>query len=234
MAINYFRENRKNVQKALYSSGFVKQIASSYCVQETQLKAGSKKLREVKLLNIPSSAWVLNLETETNSPFAIAGKVPEVAILFYTDNALYILMVEIKAQLNYKRTTDSQEKLENAIRKLAVLFPIHIYDSDFDGIEHRYFGIIAYNDSSDLEGTLRTDNTKSRKSRICAVFETENQRDMIKLDDDDFGRYKMDLAFCQNPNIVDSPESMEIDLASFFESYPDFATITNPKTCPKI
>jgi hypothetical protein len=236
MAANYFRKNRKNVQKALYSSGFVKTITDKeYTIEEAKLKNVSGKLRKVKLINLPSNAWVINLEIKDNSPFAILGKKPEVAILFYTDNALYILMIEIKAQLKYSETVDSQEKLTNAIRKLAVLFPIHIYDSNFDNIEHQYFGIIAYNYSSHLEGTLRENNTKSKKSPICTVFETETKRDTINLNDDDLGLYKMDVAFCQNPNIADSPEYMEIDLASFFATYPDFiATTTNAKSCPKI
>jgi hypothetical protein len=236
MAINHFHNNRKQVQKALYSSGFIKVIEDTeYIVEEHQLKVGSNKLREVKFLNLPKNAWALDLELKAQSPFSIAGKVPEKAIAFYTEDALYIIMVELKAQLNYKKTKESQEKFQNGIRKIATLLPIHIYDNDFDNIEHRYLGIIAYNESSHLEGTLRSDNTKASKTPIFTAFTASNNRATINLDDDNLGRYKVDVSFCQNTDIINSPEYMEIDLVQFFSADASFLTlITNNKNCPKV
>lgn len=236
MAINHFHNNRKRVQKALYSSGFIKVIEDTeYIVEEHQLKAGSKKLREVKFLNLPKNTWVLDLELKAQSPFSIEGKVPEKAFIFYTEAALYIIMVELKAHLDYKKTKKSQEKFENAIRKIATLLPIHIYDSSFDNIEHHYFGIIAYNESSHLEGMLRSDDTKASRTPIFTAFTAEGKRSTINLDDADLGRYKVEVSFCQNKNIMNSPEYMEIDLTQFFSEDISFSNlITNSKTCPKI
>lgn len=236
MAINHFHNNRKQVQKALYSSGFIKVIEDTeYIVEEHQLKAGCNKLRETKFLNLPKNTWVLDLELKAQSPFSVEGRVAEKAFAFYTEDALYIVMVELKAQLNYKKTKEIQEKFQNGIRKMATLLPIHIYDSDFDNIEHRYLGIIAYNESSDLEGTLRSDDTKASKTPIFTAFTAEDKRAIINLDDDDLGRYKVDVSFCQNTDITTSPEYMEIDLAQFFSEDASFLRlISNNKNCPKI
>lgn len=236
MAINHFHNNRKQVQKALYSSGFIKVIEDTeYIVEEGKANAGDGKLREVKFLNLPKNTWVLDLELKAQSPFSIEGKVPEKAIAFYTANALYIIMVELKNKLGYTKTKDIQEKFQNGIRKIATLLPIHIYGNDFDNIEHSYLGIIAYNELSDLEGILRSDDTKASKTPIFTAFTALNKRAMINIDDDNLGRYKVDVSFCQNTNSTNSPEYMEIDVAQFFSADASFLTlIANNKNCPKV
>ena len=223
---NHFHENRKRIQEALYESDFVEVLQDSeYVILEEKNAKGAGLLRELKILSIPHetetshyNAWAIDLESNKSvfsAPSFRGFKTVERAIIFYTTCSMYVLMVEMKNSLQpfgESGIESIEQKFRATISRLSVLLPIHIYGSDFEDVDIKYIGIIAYNEDK-VTSELGRDEVLARKN-ICKTLVGSNK--CLSIEDDFKYLHQVDIHFCQNPDTTTSLEYFEIDLANLF------------------
>jgi len=240
---NHFLENRRRIQKALYTLGFVERIdTTEYCILEEKNNAKGQ-LRELVIQNIPfesnnsyNNAWAVNLEKD-NIPFAAppSYRSAEKAIIFYTLSSFVVLIIEMKNTLKpYKGgLSEIQEKFKATISRLSLFLPIHIYQDDkYDNIEIKFIGIIAYNNDA-VSSLLNRESDKELRQKDISKILLDEKREMFISDD--FGHeHRVAIHFCQNTHPQE--ESMHIDLEQIFiDDNWDFPLASNSSlNCPTI
>ncbi|MDX2303958.1 MAG: hypothetical protein NW226_14220 [Microscillaceae bacterium] len=225
--INFFRENRERVQIALYDSGFLKIIEKTDLpLQIEEQKAKEGQLKYVLLDNIPASdnirpqAWVINMEMDKtifSSPLGF--KTVEKAIVFFTCENLYILMVEMKTTLIPYGESGAEailKKLKDSISRISVLLTTQIFDYEFNNVKIKYFGLICFNNENwTSQGNQDPQFAKNEVYRVFKKLQPD-----LKINDSLGGDHKVQLFFQKNTS--SNPESMTVDLAEIFVNDDEF------------
>ena len=224
---NHFRENRQNIQKALFESGFVKIIQKTHlplCIEESKTESG--KLQRLWIDNIPASdlirpqAWLINMELD-KSPFSSPPhfKTVEKAIMFFTCESLYILMIEMKTTLKPDKqggTIMIREKFEDSATRIALLLTTYVFGSIYNNIRIKYFGIICYNKETWTKEALQ--DPDFAKDDLYKQFKGSNSN--FFLMDKFKEEHKVNIFFSQNNS--SNPEEMQLDLAALFTNDYEF------------
>lgn len=223
--INYFRKNRQAVQNSVEDLGFIVPLTTAdlpFPIIEGKAEAG--KLKTVYFKNIPAQkdtirpqSWVIHLENKTPllgaPPYT---KTTEKAILFFSCNSLYILMIEMKNSIKLHgggSLDDIQEKLEHTIGRISLLLPLYIFDYPFNNLEIKYTGIIYYNHDN-----VSTIVDETRKNEMYKTLKGEENR--IYLDNGLGGRYRVPIHFIKNQS--GNQEEFTVDLNDLFIDDYDF------------
>lgn len=228
--INHFRKNRQAVQNSVEDLGFIMPLtAADLPLSIIEDKAEAGKLKTVYFENIPvqkdtirPQSWVVDLETK----LPLLGAPPltrttEKAILFFSCNNLYVLMVEMKNSIKLHGGSGLnaiQEKLEHTIGRISLLLPLYIFNYMFNDIEIKYIGVICYN--HDSVDKIENEAKKSELYKILKGELLKNKQKRIYLETILGGTYHVPIHFVKNKS--GNMEEFTIDLEDVFMDDSDF------------
>lgn len=222
-----FRNNKVNVQRYLFKSRFIEEFSNStgiYTIIEEKNTGKPGLLQQVDIINIPKKQqqnipdfWCINLEQKENiftNPEGV--KTPEVALLFFTCERLWVLLVELKNSLRpYAKggIDDIQRKMKDAISRLAILFPIFNF---VPNLEITFKSIIIYN-----QDNLSGHDANDPQLRSDPMFQVFSQREGSLFVRDKLGvEHGIELFFNQTETI--NTEQYTLDLEEMFYSDDEF------------
>lgn len=241
---NYFRENRKAVQKGIVKSRFLQPLTED----DLPLRITEDKailLKEVIIENVPADSdgirpksWLLDLEMD-KPVFGTPQhtKTTESALILLGSDAFYVFMVELKSSLQpYKdgknKKDDTLEgiksKFEHTIGRISMLLPIYILGSEFNDLPILYKGIVCYNNDKVIISKSKEDQN-FEKSLMFQAFNTK--KTMLSLNDVFDRTHEVEVFFFKNPD--NSETSFTLNFDDFFlEEWEAQAAVAGELTCP--
>jgi hypothetical protein len=216
-----FKDNRKKVQKALFSTGFWKKLQDDTLILEE--KKENAELKKIEITNIPLAKdidMVYLIDLELNVPIlgrTEKAKTMEKALLLITDPMVYIFMFELKSSLQADDENDISaihNKLKDTIARMSVLLTTFVFGDNFKETFIQYKGIVFYNRHNNLinEATLSL-----KRKELYKVF--EGPKRSIKIEHDISGIHEVEVYFCKNPIYSVSPNTFSIDFSTFIEEW---------------
>ena len=204
--MNYFNQNRKNVQALLYDERFIVPLSNSLILEETNKNA---ELKNVEIFNIPTAkhsvSWAINLEQKKKIYTSPEGfKTTETALIVLINKRLHCFMFELKS--NKLDLIQIEQKFNDTAQRIAFLLPIYNFSNPiFDNVQLFFKGIVFYNqDNVDII------NDELKKTTFYKILKGEEQIKRVNCDNSILGNYKMDIDFIKNPNLNKNRNAFKI------------------------
>ncbi len=243
---NYFRENRKAVQKGIVNSKFLKPLTEDDLpLRIVEQKAAA--LKEVVIENVPADSdgirpksWLLNLEMD-KPVFGTPQhtKTTESALIVLGSDAFYVFMIELKSSLQpYKDAANKKDdtlesikiKFEHTIGRISMLLPIYILGSEFNDLPILYKGIVCYNN----DNVIVTKSKEDRNFEKSLMFQAFNTKQTTLSLNDVFNRtHEVEVFFFKNPDSQSSSFTLNFE-DFFFKEWEAQAAAAGELTCPNL
>ena len=220
---NYFQENRKKVQQAIFREGFILPILSDTLVIKEDGK--NALLKEVEICDIPFDidrpvSWLMDMEFSSKGLFSNPQgvKTSEKVLLVMTKQQLLVCMIEMKSTIqDWESNSRSlsaiiDQKFRDTIDRVCIYLPINIHDASYDNIKLAFTGVVCYNHDK-----VSQIPTNLRHKKIHQQFKSNQKYGQTRVDTKVHGSIALKLHFFKNP--VGSNSRFSI---SFSEIFPDF------------
>jgi hypothetical protein len=216
-----FKDNRRKVQKALFSTGLWKKLQDDTLILEEK-KEGAE-LKKIEITNIPLDKdidMVYLIDLELDVPIlgrSEKAKKTEKALLLITDLMVYIFMFELKSSLQADDENDISgihKKFKDTIARMSVFLTTFVFGDNFKETEIQYKGIVFYNHDNNL---INEASSILKRKELYKVFDGKKHR--IKIEHDISGIHEVEVYFCKNPTYSVSPNVFSIDFSTFIEEW---------------
>lgn len=216
--MNYFNQNRKNVQALLYRHGFIVPIDDNLILTETKKDS---ELKSVEIFDIPTTefpiSWAIDLEPkekkgeEKKIYSAPPGfKTTETALIVLINKRFHCFMFELKS--NKFDLNEIQQKFNDTAQRIAFLLPIYNFNNAvFDNVQLYFKGIVFYN-----QDNVDTITDELKKTIFYKILKGEEQTKRISSENPILGNYKMDIDFIKNPNLNKNRNAFKIPFKQIY------------------
>lgn len=172
--------------------------------------ATNSDLKKIIVENIPkANVWIFYNELDRSS-----GKKVEKSILFYHDNKLYVVMIEMKETITARNFQKVKKKCEDSLCTIS----IHIAaNPDFDQFKETILfpiGVCCYNkeDCDEINEYNKTDGNLSTSTIFKQNYVDKQLREFyIQIQPVLLDIYRIPVIFFQNPNQEPLTNSFIID-----------------------
>ena len=214
--MNYFNQNRKNVQALLYDEQFIVPLSNSLILEETNKNA---ELKSVEICDIPTIehtiSWAIALEPEKGSKRKIyhspdGFKTTETALILLVNKRFHCFMFELKS--NKFDLNQIEQKFNDTAQRIAFLLPMYNFSNiGFENVQLYFKGIVFYN-----QDDVEVINDELKKTPLYKILKGEQQKKQIHLKDLILKHQPMDIDFIKNPNLNKNRNAFKIDFKQIY------------------
>lgn len=210
--MNYFNQNRKNVQALLYDEQFIIPLSNSLVLEEKNKNA---ELKNVEISDMPTAeyciAWAIDLEQKKKIYTSPEGfKTTETALIVLINKRLHCFMFELKS--NKLDLIQIEQEFNNTIQRLTFLLPIYNFTNPiFDNVQIYFKGIVFYN-----QDNVDTITDELKKTPLYKILKGEQQKKQIHFKDLVLEHFPMDIDFIKNPDLSKNRTEFKIPFSQIY------------------
>ncbi len=194
----YFKDLRSIVQNNLGTLDTIKSNLNEVIEIEEKQKSTLKK---VFIKNMPTkNIWLFENE-EADTVFTSNGNKVEKTILYFQENKLYIIMIELKQTMNCDKLKDTQKKIQDSLSFISIFLLVNQHkDKIYENMKIVPIGILCFNKNSFLNANISKNKEICRKMKDNISTENLNEKFTIEIETSSLGNIKIPFKAFQNPN----------------------------------